>query len=235
MQSSLNSISLIGWLCLFCIAVAATLLIHHLVKRPALTLETKLRLALGLGVFPLLAAVTSTTAGMQGTTERRFCGSCHVMELHVRDASDPESPSLAARHSRNPFFGDRNCYVCHADYGMLGYPMTKLTGMQHVWAYYTGGYLSETPEQAVERIHLYKPYDNDNCRQCHSGKLPQWRQVRDHVSLEAQLDSNQVSCASEGCHGFAHPFSKSKQGGSSLSHLMDRMDSEKPRGVEASP
>ncbi len=220
-ENLLTSISLVGWLCLFCIAVAVALLAHHLITRPPLTLHTKLRLALGLGVFPLLAAVTSTAEGMRGTTKRSFCGSCHVMGLHVRDASDPNSPSLAARHARNPFFGDRNCYVCHADYGMLGYPMTKLTGMQHVWAYYTGGFAKESTQEALQRVRLYKPYDNANCRQCHSGTLPQWSKVPEHVSLKAQLDDNSVSCASEGCHGFAHPFSKSASKASSLSELMD--------------
>lgn len=206
-----SSISLIGWMCLLCAAVAAAMLVHYLARRPALTLATKGRLALALGLFPVLAAVSSTAEGLRVSTERNFCGSCHVMEFHVHDAEDPNSTSLAARHSRNPFFGGRSCYVCHADYGMLGYPMTKLTGMQHVWAYYTDDYLGETTAQAVGRIELYKPYDNTNCRQCHSGRLPKWRSVPEHVSLEAQLDDNRVSCATEGCHGYAHPFSKSAQ------------------------
>ncbi len=217
-------ITLLGFACVVCALIAAGILMHFLIRRPALTLPTKLRLALGFGVFPLLAAAANTADGMHATTERKFCGSCHVMEMHVADAEDPDSSSLASRHARNPFFGDRNCYVCHADYGMLGYPLTKLNGMKHVLAYYTEGFLDETVEQAISRIHLYKPYDNDNCMQCHSGTLPRWRKVPEHVSLEPQLQDNSVSCASTGCHGVAHPFSKPANADTARSDLGRLLD-----------
>jgi len=44
-------------------------------------------------------------SGMEATTHREFCGSCHVMTGHYLDSSNPLSQSLAARHSRNPFTG----------------------------------------------------------------------------------------------------------------------------------
>lgn len=190
---------------------AAAILISYLVKRPPLDLRVKLWLLLGLGVFPALAAASSTVAGMQATTERQFCGSCHVMAAHYDDASDPASQSLAARHSRNPFFGDRSCYVCHADYGMYGYAMTKAGGLRHVYLYYLGGFSDMTLEEALKNIHLVKPYDNLNCRQCHTTTLHDWRRVPDHESLAAELESNEVSCASAGCHGYAHPFTKTQK------------------------
>jgi hypothetical protein len=80
--------------------------------------------------------------------------------------------------------------------------------MRHVYEYYLGGYREMTLEQAKKAIHLIKPYDNQNCRQCHTGTLHDWRRVPDHESLEAELASNAVSCASAGCHGYAHPFTK---------------------------
>jgi hypothetical protein len=40
--------------------------------------------------------------------------------------------------------------------------------------------------------------------------LADWREVPEHISLKKELDSNLVSCASAGCHGFAHPFFKSQ-------------------------
>jgi nitrate/TMAO reductase-like tetraheme cytochrome c subunit len=190
---------------------AATILIFHLVKKPALTVRVKLWLLLGLGVFPVLAAATSTVAGMEATTERKFCGSCHVMDAHFQDTRDPQSQSLAARHSRNAFFGDRSCYVCHADYGMYGYAMTKAGGMRHVYEYYLGGYGEMTLEEAKQAIHLLKPYDNLNCRQCHTTSLHDWRRVPEHESLKTELMNNTVSCASAGCHGYAHPFTKTAQ------------------------
>jgi len=170
-------------------------------------------LAIGLGLLPALAAMTNTAEGMRVSTERKFCGSCHVMDLHVADSQNPESLSLAARHARNPFFGDRNCYVCHANYGMYGYALTKLTGMKHVMSFYLDGFRSLTAEQALPKLHLYAPYDNANCRQCHSMTPPRWRAIPEHISLEKALVQNQVSCASAGCHGVAHPFSKSTSEG----------------------
>jgi nitrate/TMAO reductase-like tetraheme cytochrome c subunit len=189
-------------------AAAAVILLTFLVRRPALDLAVKLWLLLGIGVLPTLAAVTSTVSGMEATTHREFCGSCHVMTGHFEDSSNPLSQTLAARHSRNPFFGDRACYVCHADYGMYGYPVTKAGGLRHVYLYYFGGYRQMSLSQAEHAIHLVKQYDNLNCRQCHTTTAQGWRRVPDHESLRSELESNRVSCASAGCHGFAHPFTK---------------------------
>lgn len=188
--------------------LAAVILLHHLVKRPPLELGQKLWLFVGLGALPAISAASSTVSGLESTTEREFCGSCHVMQTHFMDTMDPKSQSLAARHSRNPFFGDRSCYVCHADYGMYGYALTKLGGLKHVYYYYLGGYRSMSLEEAHKEIHLAKPYDNLNCRQCHTTTLSDWRRMPEHEALRAQLEQNKVSCASAGCHGYAHPFTK---------------------------
>jgi nitrate/TMAO reductase-like tetraheme cytochrome c subunit len=190
---------------------ASIILGRYLIRKPVLDFGMKLWLLLGLGVLPAISAGTSTVAGMERTTERKFCGSCHVMRAHSDDADDPTSQSLAARHSRDPFFGKRSCYVCHADYGMFGYVLTKAGGLRHVYLYYLGGYKQMTVEEAKREIHLVKPYDNANCRQCHTGSLHDWTKVSEHRSLEKELASNQVSCASAGCHGYAHPFSKGAQ------------------------
>jgi len=203
-----NHPSALGIIALACIAAAATILLVYLTRRPSLTLGVKLWHLLGLGVFPALAAVSSTVTGMEATTRREFCGSCHVMTAHFEDAVDSSSQSLAARHTRNPFFGDKSCYVCHADYGMYGYAATKAGGMRHVYEYYFRGYQDMPLEEAKRLIHLRKPYDNTNCRQCHTTSIQDWRRVPDHESLRAELDSNKVSCASAGCHGEAHPFTK---------------------------
>jgi cytochrome c-type protein NapC len=201
----------VGWLgvvTLVTAASAAAILVAYLVRKPALTFPVKLWLLLGLGVLPAMAGASSTVTGMQATTARSFCGSCHVMAAHFDDAANPASQSLAARHSRNPYFGKQSCYTCHADYGMHGYVATKLGGLRHVYEYYLGGYGKLTLEEAKRQIHLVKPYDNTNCRQCHTTTLHDWRRVPDHGSLEAELLSNKVSCASAGCHGYAHPFTK---------------------------
>src|SRR5690606_968164 len=181
------------------ITAAAAILSVFLWKNPPMDLRVKLWLFAGLGVFPFLGAASSTVAGMETTTQRPFCGSCHVMDEHYMDSNDPNSQSLAARHSRNPMFGGRSCYVCHADYGMYGYALTKAGGMRHVYEYYLGGYNKMSMVEAKEKIHIRKPYDNKNCRQCHTTTLADWRRVPEHVSLKKELDSNAVSCASAGC------------------------------------
>jgi nitrate/TMAO reductase-like tetraheme cytochrome c subunit len=198
----------LGWIAIATAAVATLILAHFLVRRPALDLRTKLWLLFGLGVFPAVCAASSTVAGMERTTQREFCGSCHVMEAHLRDAVNPSSQSLAARHTRNPFFGERSCYVCHADYGMYGYALTKAGGMGHVYYYYLGGYREMSAEEALRTIRLAKPYDNLNCRQCHTATARVWTDIPDHRAMQAEIFQNRVSCASEGCHGFAHPFTK---------------------------
>jgi nitrate/TMAO reductase-like tetraheme cytochrome c subunit len=198
----------LGFVVLGSSAAAATILVWFLVKRPAIDVRVKLLLLLGLGVLPSFAAASSTVAGMQATTHREFCGSCHVMGTHYSNAVDPAAQSLAARHSRNPYFGEHSCYVCHADYGMYGYAMTKAGGLRHVYEYYLGGYREMPLKRALEVIHLRKRYDNLNCRQCHTTTGVDWRRVPDHRALAAELESNRVSCASAGCHGYAHPFSK---------------------------
>jgi cytochrome c-type protein NapC len=216
-------------------AASAAILISFLVRKPALNLSMKLWLLIGIGALPTLSAGTSTVAGMEATTNREFCGSCHVMTGHYLDSSDPTSHSLAARHSRNPFFGERACYVCHADYGMYGYPVTKAGGLRHVYLYYFGGYHKLTLSEAEREIHLVKPYDNRNCRQCHTTTGQDWRSVPDHESLRAELDSNRVSCASAGCHGFAHPFTKPAKAGAAPAASASTSGSASGSGVPSAP
>ena len=88
------------------------------------------------------------------------------------------------------------------------YALTKAGGMRHVYEYYLGGYKQMSLAESKKAIHLLEPYDNQNCRQCHTATLHDWRSVPDHESLKRELYSNKVSCASAGCHGYAHPFTK---------------------------
>ena len=188
-------------------ALASAIIITYLIKRPAFTLGTRLWLFFGLGVLPIGTALAGNTAGMEATKRVEFCSSCHVMLAHTGDAFDLRSQSLAARHSRNPMFGGESCYICHADYGLFGTVFTKLNGMHHV-AEYLKEYRNRSLEETLPELHLYKPMPNHNCQQCHSGKNRLWLEVDDHVAAQSDIATGEVSCASEGCHGFAHPFSK---------------------------
>ncbi len=192
---------------LVCAGCSALILVGYLVRRPALTSVTKLVLFLGLGVFPIGTAVSGNIEGFEATKARTFCGSCHVMIPHASDSTDPKSMSLAARHARNKLFGEDNCYACHADYGMFGTVTTKAGGMRHVYLYLTE-YRNTPLEEAKKTIHIRKPFPNSNCMQCHSTELEIWNKVPDHASSIDDVRAGRVSCASSGCHGYAHPITK---------------------------
>lgn len=190
---------------------AGGILLVHLLRRPRLDgkggRNVKLWLLLGLGFFPITSAGTANVAGFKATQSRRFCGSCHVMEPHARDSDDPSSHSLAAIHARNETFGHDNCYGCHKDYGMYGYVLTKAGGMRHVYLYLTE-YHSMPLDQSKHDIRIRQPLPNENCTSCHTTTAPRWLSIGDHASSLEDVRSGKTSCASPGCHGYAHPVTK---------------------------
>ena len=190
-----------------CGALSAATVLWYLVRRPALTRMTKLALLFGIGILPLATASTGNIADFEGTKARTFCGSCHVMVPYAEDSANPLSTTLAARHARNAMFGDDNCYACHANYGMFGTIITKAGGMRHVYEYLFH-YRNMSLAEAREKIHIREPFQNATCMHCHSTELPEWNAVKEHASLLDRLRVGSVSCASSGCHGPAHPFSK---------------------------
>jgi cytochrome c-type protein NapC len=186
-------------------AVLATpFLVWYLVRRPTLTRATKVVLFLGIGFFPLLTAGSGNVAGFEATKEKRFCGSCHVMTPYARDTEDPNSTTLASRHSRNEQFGHESCYTCHADYGMFGTVVTKAGGMRHVYEY-VFNFHQLSFAAAEPKIHIRKPFPNSTCMRCHSTSVPSWNKIGEHAALLDELRTNQVTCVG-GCHGPAHPF-----------------------------
>jgi cytochrome c-type protein NapC len=191
-----------------CAAGSALLVLWFLVRRPALTNATKLVLLLGIGILPIATAASGNVAGFEATKERTFCGSCHVMTPYRTDSEDPKSTSLAARHARNEMFGSENCYACHANYGMFGTIVTKMGGLRHIYEY-TLHYRNMSLEEARATIHIREPFANATCMHCHSTDNPLWNDVKEHKSLLGRVRDGSVSCASAGCHGPAHPWSKS--------------------------
>ena len=63
-------------------------------------------------------------------------------------------------------------------------------------------------DEARDKIHIRTPFQNATCIHCHSTDGPIWNKVVEHASLLPRLRDGSVSCASAGCHGPAHPFSK---------------------------
>jgi hypothetical protein len=193
-----------------CSLIAAAVLLWFYLRRPSLSGQVKFLLLLGFGIFPIGAAMTGNVAGFEHTKHRSFCGSCHVMTPYLLDSNDPKSRTLAAAHARNEAFGKDSCYECHQDYGAFSTVMTKLGGMRHVYEYYSH-YHDVDVREAVFEIELYKPMANASCTRCHSTRVGSWLAVGDHRSSLERLRSGDVSCASEGCHGPSHPFSKPKR------------------------
>ena len=196
-----------GWVAISTAVAASAILVGYLIKRPALVGSTKLLLLAGLGVLPILSAGSVNVQGFQAMQHRAFCGSCHVMKPYEDDSNDPKSVALAALHARNHDFGSDNCYTCHADYGMYGFALTKLGGMRHVY-YYLTEYHSMTLEESKHAIHIQVPLPNANCMSCHTTTGPRWLAVSDHSSSLSLVRSGELSCASAGCHGYAHPMTK---------------------------
>jgi nitrate/TMAO reductase-like tetraheme cytochrome c subunit len=189
-----------------CAVLSAIVIVAYLVLRPPLVRATKVWLLLGLGVFPIGAAFSGNVQGFEATKKREFCGSCHVMALHRADSDDRASGSLAARHGRNAMFGNENCYTCHANYGMFGTILTKAGGLRHVWLYLTE-YRNTPVEESKKTIKLREPAEmNDNCMLCHSTEDALWLKVPDHRASLPDTRAGRIGCASEGCHGLAHPF-----------------------------
>ncbi|MBS1123476.1 MAG: hypothetical protein H6Q90_5704 [Deltaproteobacteria bacterium] len=188
--------------------IATTLIIWYLVRRPVLSRLTKISLLFGIGILPIATATNGNVAGYHATKTTHFCTTgCHVMTPYGEDSLDPGSLSLASRHARNAAFGEENCYSCHADYGMFGTITTKIGGLRHVYEYLLH-YHSMPIEESLVKIDLLSPFRNDACMRCHSTENQLWNQIGDHASTREQVRAGTVSCASEGCHGFAHPFSK---------------------------
>ena len=209
-MSSIHSIEdLLKLVALVSAACASLIVAWYLIRRPPLGRLTKSLLLLGLGLLPVIVALTGNIAGYEYTLSRPFCGSCHVMGPYLRDAQDPNSQSLAAIHSRNHRFGEQSCYMCHADYSMFGAITTKMNGMRHLY-YYITEYANTGPDgEGGPTIHLYKPFKNGTCMQCHSTAAKQW--VDTHKdSLEA-IRGGDMQCID--CHTEVHPTALSRRPG----------------------
>jgi cytochrome c-type protein NapC len=192
---------------LFCAAASTVLIIWYVARKRPLTRTVKIVLLFGIGLLPIATAATGNIAGYHATKTTSFCSSCHVMVPYGEDSWDPNSSSLASRHARNEAFGHENCYACHADYGMFGTITTKIGGLRHVYEQLF--HFRNTPLiDALEIIEIRRPFQNATCIRCHSTQNPTWNAVPDHASTLHQVRAGTLSCASAGCHGPAHPFSK---------------------------
>jgi cytochrome c-type protein NapC len=223
-------VSPLSWIALSAGIIAAIIMILYLIYRPPLDWKTRGLLFMGIGVLPNVVAFVGNVEGLRATEHQAFCASCHTMDMWIEDANDIESASLAAIHSRNAKFGNSSCYVCHKDYGMFGYVVTKIGGMGHVYEFLSE-WMRYDDEEVLSKIHIAQPFKNDNCMQCHTTTGSIWSDVADHNGLLGDLRTGETSCVSAGCHGYAHPFSKPAEETPSHAEALTAAQAPSPEGT----
>jgi hypothetical protein len=172
----------------------------------------KLLAFMGLFVVPVGAAGIANYHVFEGVKDVKGCLSCHVMRPMGTDMTDPHSDTLAARHFKNRYIPEQQCYHCHADYGLAGTLDAKMEGYRHLARYTTHTY----HEPIVGRV----VYRNRNCLKCHDD-TPRFDAVPSHHTVRGQLEDNTMSCLN--CHGRAHPTHEQRTPGSAdYDRLMGR-------------
>jgi hypothetical protein len=61
--------------------------------------------------------------------------------------------------------------------------------------------------------------------QCHSTEVELWLQIPDHEETLKDLRADRITCASAGCHGYAHPNFRPSAAGNATATSYD------PRGM----
>jgi nitrate/TMAO reductase-like tetraheme cytochrome c subunit len=149
-------------------------------------------LLFAVALVPGLALVLGFGQTLDVMKQPVFCGSCHVMDPFIADLKDPASETLAAKHYKNRYIREDQCYTCHSDYGVFGPLRAKLAGVRHLVNYETGNY--------VEPIKIREPYRIANCLHCH-GEAQNFQTA--HADTLPLLESGDMSCLD--CHRPAHP------------------------------
>lgn len=148
----------------------------------------------GLFAIPTIALMSTTSVVLEETKKISSCGSCHVMDPFINDMRNPDSPTLAARHFKNKWIADKQCYSCHTTYGAHGTIAGKRDGFRH-WLLYVTNTWSDP-------IQFSGSYPNSACLDCHSS-TEKFVRVNSHHALFPELAADRVNCTT--CHGPPHP------------------------------
>lgn len=157
----------------------------------------------GLAAVPAATVVVANYHTFEGVHEVQACVRCHVMRPMANDMRDPASDTLAARHYRNHWISQDQCYHCHSDYGLSGDMEAKMTGFRHLARYTTQTY--------HEPIAGRTPFNNQNCLKCHEA-TPKFAAIASHHTVKDLLGASKMSCLN--CHGRAHPTRADRTPGS---------------------
>lgn len=175
-------------------AIVVLILVEFLFRQRLQRSTYHWMLLVGLFVLPVIGITSAVTTVFEETKTISSCASCHVMDPFVNDMMDADSTTLSARHFRNKWIPNHQCYACHSTYGIHGTFSAKRDGFRHWLMYVTGTW--------EEPIQYSGGYPNSNCLACHEG-TQKFEQVKSHYALSSYLATDQVGCFS--CHGPPHP------------------------------
>ncbi|MEE8623793.1 MAG: NapC/NirT family cytochrome c [Acidiferrobacterales bacterium] len=176
------------------IAIVSLILIEFIYRKRLQRGTYHLLLLIGLFILPMIVIMSTTATVLEETKTISSCASCHVMEPFINDMTNANSATLAARHYKNKWIADHQCYSCHTTYGVHGTLAAKRDGFRHWLLYVTGTW--EDP------IQYSGSYPNSNCLACHTG-TQKFERVKSHNALASDLATNRVGCFT--CHGPPHP------------------------------
>ncbi|MEW6143540.1 MAG: NapC/NirT family cytochrome c [Thermodesulfobacteriota bacterium] len=201
-EESVNSaagggLSLIAWVVL-AISLLCIVLIVSILRRDEDRISdpfVKWALLVVFFVISPIAYLLNFSVAIEDSKKVEFCNSCHIMHGYVMGLKDPDSEDLSSVHYQYRWIADDQCFTCHSDYGLFGNMKAKMTGIRHVWAYYTG---YETP------VELYGTYDNGICLRCHA-PVNSYQEIEEHEENADDILSSKMSCIGVDCHVKPHP------------------------------
>jgi nitrate/TMAO reductase-like tetraheme cytochrome c subunit len=155
----------------------------------------------GAFALPVPVLLLGSLAGIEGSTDNSFCASCHAMDSIVRDMTDPESETLAARHYGERWIEQDQCYTCHANSGLLSMVEPRADGVLDAYRYavWPYGLLAKRG----------KPYRFALCLDCH-GESSGFREEASHQGVGRGISSRESSCVD--CHNMIHPAREDRGG-----------------------
>lgn len=175
-------------------ALVILLFIEFLYKERISRLNYRTLMIVSMFALPVVVVLGTGSTVLETTKTVESCSSCHVMDPFVNDLSNPESSTLAARHFKNKWISEYQCYTCHTTYGAHGTFEGKRDGFRHWLLFVTRTW--------DEPISYSGSYPNINCTTCHAD-TQKFADVPSHQALSEKLRADEVSCTS--CHGPAHP------------------------------
>ncbi len=180
-------------------AVGMAMLFFVLWQKPGWRATPVVKVMLFTAIF-LLPATTMLLGSVVGFHKvKQSCAECHAMDPWVNDMKNPDSPTLAAKHYRNRWINEDQCYTCHSGYGLSGNIEAKKGGVGHVLHQYFLGVPKE--------IKIRKPFPTSTCLHCHAN-AESFRKVEPHMDpeMKPQILSGKMSCFE--CHEAPHPRKK---------------------------